>query len=81
MKDEPRRLILCPQHKQAHLPFRWLVEVELPPGQARTALRPTLSIHSLTVPSHPSSGASELTAQSLLLKIYSQSYSSRVRAF
>ena len=39
MKDGPRRLILCPQHKQAHLPCRWFVEVELPPGQARTALR------------------------------------------
>ena len=73
--------ILCPHHKQGRLPCRWLVEVELPPGQVRTALRTTVSLHTLTVPSRPSSGASELVAQSLLLKIYSQSYSSRVRAF
>ena len=73
--------ILCPHHKQGRLPCRWLVEMELPPGQVRTVLRTTVSLHTLPVPSRPSSGASELVAQSLLLKIYSQSYSSRVRAF
>ena len=31
-------------------PCRWLVEVELPPGQVRTALRATLSLHALAVP-------------------------------
>lgn len=50
VKDGLRCVVLGPHHKQGHLPCRWLVEVELPPGQVRTALRATLSLHVLAVP-------------------------------